>query len=59
MEYLATFSTIALCVFIAFWAMEKAFRTARFYPPMPLEPKTIVKKVNGYIIVTTTRGGEQ
>ncbi len=60
MTYIATFSTIALCVFIAFWAMEKAFKTARYYPGQPLEAKRIiVKKVNGHIITTTTRGGEQ
>ncbi len=59
MEAIALISICALCVFVGFYFLEKAFRTARFYPPMPMEPKTIVKKVNGYIIVTTTRGGEQ
>ena len=59
MEAIALISICALCVFVGFFFLERAFRTARFYTPMPMEPKTIIKKVNGYIIVTTTRGGEQ
>ena len=59
MEYLATYSTIALCVFIAFWALDKAFKTARYYPGQPREAKKIIVKVGGKSVLITTRGGEQ
>jgi hypothetical protein len=60
MEAIALISICALCVVVGFYFLEKAFKTARFYPGQPLEAKRIiVKKVNGHIITTTTRGGEQ
>ena len=59
MEYLATFSTIALFIFIAFWALEKAFKAAHYYPGQPREAKKIFEKVGDKRVLITTRGGEQ
>jgi hypothetical protein len=60
MEAIALIEFCVICVFVGFYFLEKAFRTARHYDPQPLEAKRIiVKKVNGHIITTTTRGGEQ
>jgi len=56
---IALFSTTALCVLVALWALEKAFSTAKYYEPMVREPKKISYKVGPKIYLTTTRGGEQ
>ena len=59
MTALALFSTIAFCVVVALWALEKAFSVAKYYEPMIREPKKISYKVGSKIYQTTTRGGEQ
>ena len=59
MTAIALFSTTALCVLVALWALEKAFSTAKYYEPMVREPKKISYKVGPKIYLTTTRGGEQ
>ena len=59
MTALALFSTIAFCVVVALWALEKAFSAAKYYEPMIREPKKIANKVGSKIYQTTTRGGEQ
>ena len=59
MEAIALISIWALCVVVGFYFLEKAFRTARFYPPIPREAKRIMVKVGDGWVEVTTRGGEQ
>ena len=59
METIALISICALCVFVGFFFLERAFRTARFYTPMPRESKRIMVKVGEGWVEVTTRGGEQ
>ena len=59
MTAIALFSTVALCVVVVLWALEKAFKAAKYYEPMVREPKKISYKVGSRIYQTTTRGGEQ
>ena len=59
MTALAIISICALFLLVGFWALERAFKTARFYPAQPREAKSIIVKVGGKPVKITTRGGEQ
>ena len=54
------FTILCACALLAIWAYIGAQRAASHYYICKREPKKIIiKQVNGHIITTTTRGGEQ